>query len=192
MVVDTPLESHPAAFSYSCWQIGNVSNGMPAFPLKRRYYAWSNTASRWKRCHPLFEHVATLALISGKNRPTKRGCRGRRISSPGVGGSYLRPLASDGGKLSCRVTNRVIERGGNGLTKTGIGPASGRRAQLGLRNNGCANSVPPLFPLGRASAHSSCCSASAAPTSSSAAWGKGLQELFHHSVQLAVDLCGRQ
>ena len=55
-----------------------------------------------------------------------------------MGDSYLRPLASDGGKLSCRVTNRVIERGGNGLTKTGIGPASGRRAQTGLRNWACA------------------------------------------------------
>ena len=40
-------------------------------------------------------------------------------------------------------------------------------------NGRCANSVPPLFPLGRASAHSSCCSASTAPKSSSGTWGKG-------------------
>ena len=51
------------------------------------------------------------ASVGRIGRLTDPGRGGRRNSSGHVGGSYLRPLASDVGKPSCKVTNLGIEQG---------------------------------------------------------------------------------
>ena len=81
--------------------------------------------------------LPTKTKVNAPPPPPPAWCFGD--SSGHVGGSYLRALASDNGKPSPAGAEPVTEPGKNRLTKTGIGPASGRRAQLGLRNGRYAN-----------------------------------------------------